>query len=587
MKIPHNPLFRSVIIAAVFATSACNSERGHGEPEADIIFTNGTVYTADEQRSIAESVAVTDGRISFVGSEAEAVRLAGEKTLLVDMREGMLLPGFTDAHVHLAAGGHTLNSLALYEAASPEEIESLVRDYIVSHPELDVIVGAGWQLTVFAAANPDKAMLDAIEATRPVILESADGHNAWVNTRALELAGIGRDTPEPENGRIERDPVSREPTGTLREAAVLLVAGLIPAATVEASLADLQAGQAFQNGNGFTAAIDAAVTEGISEDAFVLVAQQGGLSLRTDLSLLPSSDFTDAGFDPAQMAERIRSLQARRERINAAGSPYLTANSVKIFLDGVLENHTGALLEPYLGSPEGPDYRGKLNIPEEILKPYVTQLDAAGFDVHMHAIGDRAVRAGLDSAAAAAEANGPRDRRIHIAHLQLLDPEDIPRFAALGVYANLQTLWATASEYITDLTEPFLGPQRSQWLYPNRSLRDSGAVLVSGSDWPVSTSNPFLQMEVAVTRQDPREEAGQPWLPDQTLAVEDMIDALTINGAKLMRQDGMRGSIETGKAADLVLVSGNPLRTPARDLGGISIRLTMLDGREVYRAEDF
>lgn len=585
MKTIDSILRLAVAGLSVLAVAACQHVGDHCSADADMLFVNGSVYTVDEQRSVAEAAAISDGRIVFVGTETDAQCLVGAATRVIDMKGGMLLPGFTDAHVHIRDGGETLNSLSLYDAESQEELTALIQQYVTTHPDLEVISGAGWQLSVFPGANPHKSILDAIESERPIILESADGHNSWVNSKALELAGITKDTPDPGNGRIERDAETGEATGTLREGANGLVDPLVPELTLEAAIADLKAGQAYENRHGFTAAIDAAVRKGVGESAFVRLAEEGGLTLRTRLSLLPADDFTDSGFSAEMLDERIQALDARRERVAAAGSELLSANMVKIFLDGVLENHTGALLEPYVGAPGGPDQQGKLNMAGPLLNTYVTRLDAAGFDVHMHAIGDRAVRAGLDAAAAARTANGERDRRIHIAHLELIDPADIPRFRDLDVYANIQTLWAYADEYITDLTEPFIGPQRSRWLYPNRSLRDAGATLVSGSDWPVSSSNPFEQMETAVTRKDSRGGDAEAWIPEETLTVDDMITALTINGARLMRQDGFRGSIEVGKVADLVLVSADPFQVPAEDLSEISVWLTLVAGNEVYRAE--
>lgn len=572
---------QTAALFAVTVLAGCNAETPPEAP-ASTIFVNGAVFTADAGGAIAEAAAIRDGEILLAGTRGDVMALAGEGTEIVDMRGGMLLPGFTDAHAHLVDGGDTLTSLSVSDAETVEEVLAQVRDYAAAHPELAVIVGSGWALPLFEGGNPHKAMLDSAVADRPVILWAADWHNAWVNSAALAAAGVDASTPDPVNGKVERDPETGEPTGALRESATQLVEGLIPPMSKESALEDLLAGMRFQNEMGYTASVDASVPPGVMAEAFIAAVEKGAATLRVTLSLLPTSDFTDKAFKAPDIDSRIADLKARRAAIEAADPAMLKADMVKVFLDGVLENQTAALIDPYIGAEAGADFRGVLNMDPDLLDTYAIALDKAGFNLHMHAIGDRAIREGLDAAAAAVAANPPRDRHHHIAHIELIDAADFPRFAQTGTAANMQTLWAYADSYITDLTEPFLGEERSQRLYPFGSLKGAGALLVSGSDWPVSTSDPFDAIEVAVTRISP--EGDTPvWRPEQRLAVADMLRALTINGAVLTGEAGSRGSIEAGKRADLVLVDANPMSVEPSALSEISVVMTMLDGRPVYR----
>lgn len=578
MAIMARPVFqRACTAAGVLLLAGCGAF-DTDQPSASVVFVNGVVYTADAHDTLAEAAAIADGKILFAGTRDEVMARAGDETQIIDLKGGMLLPGFTDAHAHLIDGGSTLTSLSVHDAASVDDLLAEVRVYAAAHPELDVIVGSGWALPMFEGGNPDKALLDAVEAERPVILYAADGHNAWVNSAALERADVTAQTPDPANGRIEKG-ADGEPSGTLRESATQLMDTLLPPMTVETALGDLAAGMAFQNAMGYTAAIDAAIAPGVLEDAYVTAAEQGLSSLRMTLSLLATNDFTDKNIDAGALAGRIDGLNARRARIGAAAPAMLKADMVKIFVDGVLENQTGALIEPYVGVPG--ESRGVLNMAPETLKAYAVALDAAGFDIHMHAIGDAAVRAALDAVEAATAENPPRERHHHMAHIQLINPADIPRFAELGVAANMQTLWAYADSYITDLTEPYIGPERSRWLYPNGALARAGALLVSGSDWPVSTSDPFDAIETAVLRMD-SDGGDEPWLPEHRLTVMDMLRALTINGAILTGEADERGSIEPGKRADLVIIDADPLTIDPADIGDIAVVMTMLDGDAVY-----
>lgn len=559
------------------STEQAVSEERDASPGHIVFFT--TVHVMDEARSLAEAVAVEDGRIVYVGDEAGARALIRPDSLVVRRPEGALFPGFTDAHVHLIDGGESLLSLDLSEAGSEAEALTAIRRYAEAHPELPVIAGAGWNLPLFPEANPSKDLLDAIEPDRPVILVAADGHNAWVNSAALKAAGIDARTEDPRNGRIERL-ADGSPSGTLRETAMDPVMRLIPAPDAAELDRRLEAAMRYMNAFGYTAAIDASVLAGDQEETFLRNARRESLTLRLQLSLRPGGTLISGNMGGV---EPIADYLSRREAVAALGTPFLSAPSVKLFVDGVIENKSAALLAPYAGpKSDGPD-AGSPILPPETLQAHVAALDAAGFQVHFHAIGDRAVRMALDAVESARAANGPSDLRHHIAHIELIDPADIPRFKALGVFANAQALWAYEDAYVTDLTRPVIGAERTARLYPFGDLLRAGASLASGSDWPVSTADPMDALEVAVTRHDPAFDAGPALNPEQRIDIDAFMAALTVNGARLMHQEEMRGTIEVGKAADLVLLSADPYVAPKGRLSGIFAEMTLLEGRIVHR----
>lgn len=571
--------------SALLALAACN-ERGQDASavlQADMVLSGGPVHVMDLERTVAQAVALKDGIIIYVGDEAGVVPFIGATTQRIDLAGRPVFPGFTDAHVHIPSGGETLSILTLYEAETPQQAQEMVRAYAENHPELDVIVGTGWELRTFPGANPPKSLIDVVVPDRPVILEAADGHNSWVNSKALELAGITKDTPDPVNGRIEREAESGEPSGTLREAAMSLMAQLMPSPTLERMREHLRAGTARLNALGYTAAIEAASNPGVFEQAYTLLAKEGQLSLKVRLSMLPGRNLLDTALTQDNYMVAVEALKARRDAIMRTGVGNLNADAVKIFVDGVPENYTAALLEPYVGSPLGPDHKGEPNMPDEVLNAYVAALDEAGFQVHFHALGDRAVRMALNAVEGAYEDGQKAPNPHHISHLEIINPDDYVRFNDLGVYANVQALWAYADEYITELTAPFMGAERASRLYPIGSLVAAGAPLAMGSDWPVSIPDPFAAIEVAVRRQDWQTPGDTPWLPEQAVTLDEMLDALTIGGAALMGQSAMRGTVTTGKDADLVILDRDPYQVPVEDLSEITVDMTLLKGAVVYR----
>lgn len=541
--------------------------RAAASEPADLVFRNGAVYTLDAARSWAEAVAVSDGRIVWVGPESGARSWIGPGTRVVDLQGRMLLPGFHDSHLHLVHGGLAMADCRVDALTTTDQIVEAVRRCAQENPEKPWIRGSGWQLFLFPTTGPHKTLLDTALSDRPVLLMGGDGHSAWVNSRAQEIAGVTRETPDPPNGRIERDPETGEPTGTLREQAIALVSRHIPPETREEYLAALRRGLEVAARSGVTSLHDAAASPAVL-DAFAALDRRGELTARTvaALRIEPGKDFPDI----ARLAESRKKYQGKR----------LRAYAVKIFLDGVIEAQTAALLEPYIGRDGD---RGTLIWEPEAFDRLVSAADREGFQIHVHAIGDRAVRMTLDAFEKARAANGRRDSRHMVAHLQLIDPQDIPRFRRLGVIADFQPHWAFANPYVTDLAEPFLGPERSRWIYPLQSVVKSGAVLANGSDWPVSSMDPLLGIQIAITRSDPLKPPGPAWIPEEVIDLPTALASYTINGAYANFQEQETGSIEVGKAADLVVLERNLFETPPHEIYKVKVLWTLLEGKEIYR----
>ncbi|MEN6310310.1 MAG: amidohydrolase [Acidobacteriota bacterium] len=560
-------------VLAVFVTAflALSCGRREAVPPADLLLTNGSICTMDGARPWVEAVAVTADKIVYAGPARGAGRFKGGRTKTIDLGGRLVLPGFQDSHIHLVTGGIELGQCNLNGLGDKESVFAAVRDYAARNPGRPWITGGGWDLPVFPGANPGRDDLDKLVPDRPACLESADGHSSWVNSAALKIAGVTRTTPDPPGGRIERDPKTGEPTGTLRESAADLVDKHIPELAGDDYIKGLRAGLDMARRLGITSIIEASAREKIL-DAYAALDRAGELTLRVLASLT-----VDPGQGPSE-AERLAKLR------DAYRTPHLKAAAAKIFADGVVESHTAALLEPYLDRPSD---RGEALVEPAAFDRLAIALDAAGFQIHVHAIGDRAIRMSLDAMEAARRANGPRDLRHHIAHLELIDPADIPRFRALGVTANFQSLWAYQDAYITDLTVPILGPTRSRWLYPIGSVARTGAMIAGGSDWSVSSANPLEAIQVAVTRRGPEEAPGPAWIPEEVVDLPAMLAAYTTNGAWLSHEETIRGSLAPGRLADLIVLDRNIFKVPASEIHEARVLLTLFEGKEVYRDPGF
>jgi predicted amidohydrolase YtcJ len=550
--------------------------------QADLVFVNGAVYTVDAARSWAQAVAVRRGRIVAVGRDDDVNALRGPRTEVVDLDGRMLVPGFQDAHVHPVGGGIDMLQCDLHDLATAEQYLAAIGEYARSHPDAAWILGGGWAMDAFPGGTPRASELDGVVPDRPVYLPNRDGHGAWVNTVALKIAGITRDTSDPKDGRIERD-AQGEPTGALHEGAMDLVGQHAPPVSREESYAGLLKGQAYLHSLGITAWQDAIVgsTSWVDNlDAYLEAAANGDLTARVVGALW---------WDRHRGPEQVEELVAARARGQVGR---FSATSVKIMQDGVCENFTAAVLDPYLtkeGTPS--ENRGISFVEPGLLKEIVIRLDAEGFQVHFHALADRAVREALDAIEAALKANGPGDGRHHLAHLQIVHPDDIPRFRALNAVANAQPLWAAHEQQMDELTIPFLGEPRWRWQYPFASLVRAGAVLAMGSDWSVSTPDPLEEIHVAVNRQMPPNyhhavERHDVFLPEERLELPTALAAFTMGSAYVNHLDPDTGSIEAGKYADLAVIDRNLFDHPVEEIASASVQMTFVEGERVYADQD-
>jgi predicted amidohydrolase YtcJ len=538
---------------------------------ADLVILGARIATMNPARSWASALAVRDGRIVAVGADSAIRPHAGSRTRVIEGRGRTVVPGFGDAHVHPVGAGLDQLRCDLHESHGLPAYLEVIAAYAASHPEQAWISGGGWSMDDFPGGVPTRVDLDRVVPDRPALLSSRDGHTAWVNSRALELAGVSARTADPEDGRIDRD-ADGEPVGSLQEGAIALVERHLPPTRPDELVAALRLAQAELHSLGITNWQDAIVQPDIEEPAYVELAGRGELSARVVGALW---------WERSRGAEQMEELVERRSRTT---SDRYRATSVKIMQDGVIENFTAGVLEPYLDRDGRPtDNRGLSQVDPEALKGYVATLDELGFQPHFHALGERAVREALDAIEAARRANGPSDTRPHIAHIQVIHPDDIPRFCELGVVANAQPVWAVREGQMENLTIPFLGPERTSWQYPFRSLLTAGATLAAGSDWSVSTANPLIEMEVAVKRTSDVYGGDYPvFLPEQRIDLMDALAAFTAGTAWVNHLEHELGSIEVGKTGDFTVIDRDLFDRGAGQIHDARVVGTFIDGNPVF-----
>ncbi len=540
---------------------------------ADLVLLHGKIHTQDAKRSVVHAFAVRGNAIVAVGTDQAIAAYVGPQTRSVDLAGRVVLPGILDAHTHPAQSAQDVGKCSLDDKPlALAVIKSRVAACLQEQPgertqwfEVVMVDPSGLTLT--------RADLDGMLSDRPLLLTGSDGHTAWANSAALKLAHITAATKDPVGGHIERDGAGL-PTGTLRDIAAEMAQSVMPVPSLEQQAARLAKALDSMRAVGITSVQDAAVDDRTMQ-IYKRLYDEHRLNMRVRASFY-LKNLHDPAADLIDKAVKFRSKWA-------VDPDFLRADAVKIFADGVIEypSHTAAMLEPYLDSHGHPTSdRGPSYFEQSDLDKIVTTADAVGLTVHVHAIGDRGVRSALDAFAAARRGNGMRDNRDQIAHLELINPADFPRFKQLGVIANFQLLWAEAGDYTDKATIPYIGAERSRYLYPARSLRDAGAVIAGGSDWGVSSFDPFIAIEHGITRAERR---GQPaLLPEQGLTLQDMVDAYTINAAFAMKQERTTGSIEAGKRGDFIVLDRDIFALDPFDLHDTKVAATYLDGREVY-----
>ncbi|MBL0748411.1 amidohydrolase [Nocardioides baculatus] len=531
------------------------------------VFRNASVFDGTTHLGRIGDVVVADGRIASVGEGAPV------GATVVDVDGGLLLPGFTDAHVHPVQGG--LERLACDLSGLPVDRGAYlahIASYAAAHPDLEWIQGGGWAMAAFPGGLPTAAELDEVVPGRAVALANRDHHGMWVSSRALSLAGITAATDDPADGHVERDEHG-VPTGMLHEGAMALLSGVLPAADDDEMYAGLLEGQRHLHSLGITSWQDAIV------GAYAGMRDVGPTYARAAASGdLLSAVVGALWWERDRGEEQIPDLVARRGDWSVGR---FAATAVKVMQDGVAENGTAALVEPYLDRcGHAMTNTGLSFVDPHALRGFVRELDRLGFQVHVHGLGDRGVREALD----AFEGTDP-SRRHHIAHLQLVHPDDVGRFGPLGVAANIQALWACLDDQMTDLTIPFLGEERAGRQYPFGDLHRAGARLVAGSDWPVSTPDPLAAIHTAVHRtayDEPAPAGTDPFLREQALGIDVAFAAYTSGSSWVNHRDDA-GRIAPGAVADLVVLDRDPFGTPD-EIGAVRVRSTWIDGECVYEA---
>jgi predicted amidohydrolase YtcJ len=559
---------------ALACMTASQLAAAQSQPTADLLITHGRVYTVNAKQPWAEAVAVRGDKIVAVGSAAEIDHYRGAATKEIDAGGKLVLPGFTDCHIHFLSGSLSLQRIYLDDAPDIQEIQRRVKAYAEAHPKQPWVLGRGWQYSSVGPTNlPDKKYLDEIIPDRPAYLESYDGHTWWANTKAMQLAGIKKDTPNPPGGEIVRDPKTEEATGVFKEGtADELMSRAIPVPTHEEKLQAFRAGLKAANRVGLVRVHSAG---GDLQDAELIeeLHKAGELTVRMYLSY--------PAVPPEITAAQFSEIEGARRKYH---DEWIAAAAVKFFMDGVVESHTAAMLTPYSDDPK---LSGNTFWDPTIYKQMVAELDKRGIQIFTHAIGDRSVRLTLDAYENAAKVNGTNDRRHRIEHIETITAEDIPRFGKLGVIASFQPLHAYPNDDTLNVWAHNVGPERVQRAWTWRSVENSGGSLAFGSDWPVVTLNPWPGVQNALTRQTTEGNPPGGFVPKERISLEDAIRGYTLGAAFAGHREKTEGSLEPGKVADLIVLARDLFRIEPTEIEKTEVLLTMVGGKVVYQSPNW
>lgn len=552
---------------------------GAAQP-ADLILTNARIYTVNSAKPWAEALAVRGDRIVAVGSAKEIKTYRDARTRMLDGQQHLVLPGFIDSHVHFIEGSLTLGQARLEGTSTLAEIQKILKQYAEAHPEQQWILGQGWSYTEFEGGLPNKKDIDSVIQDRPVLLEGFDLHSYWANSKALELAGIDKNTPDPPNGIIVRDPNTGVPTGALQEAAVNAVAKLVPPPSRAVGIAALRDGMALADQAGLTQVVICGNdTAGRDDYEFIDLYndlyRSHQLTLRFYMSNYQAPDLLKP--------EDLQKIDEARKN-HPAEDPWLAWGAVKFYLDGVVESHTAAMLTPYADDPR---ILGSLRWTPEHYKQAVAELDRRGIQIFTHAIGERAVRLALDAYAEAAQENHTKDVRHRIEHIETITAQDIPRFGQLGVIASFQPLHAYPDSDTLDVWLKNAGHEREPRAWAWQSIATTGGHEAFGSDWPVVTLNPWQGIQTALTRQTREGTPPAGWVPEQRLSLEQAIAGYTLGAAYAIHRENEEGSLQPGKLADFIVLSQDLFKIDPHQVSGTKVLLTVVGGKSVYESPEW
>jgi predicted amidohydrolase YtcJ len=575
--VPKRAFFFLLSISVSLLSAAAFAQTHGAVAPADTVITHARIYTVNPKQPWAQAIAIRGERIIAVGSTQEMAAYRGAETKLIDAGGKLLLPGFTDCHIHFLDGSLDLQRVNLEDAKTIAEIQQRVKDFAAAHPDKAWVLGRGWSYAVFGGtALPDKKYLDEIIPDRPVYLESYDGHTWWANSKALRLAGITRQAPDPPGGSFVRDPTTGQPTGAVKEdAADAVVRRSIPPPTREEKLQALRAGLKEANRVGLVRVhVPGSVSVGVGDlqdvDLLEELRRNGELTVRMYLAYRLEP--------PAVTTEELQQIEEARRRHR---DEWISAGAAKMFLDGVVETHTAAMLAPY---SDDPSQSGHLLWEPAEYKRAVAEFDRRGIQVFTHAIGDRAVRLALDAYEEAAKANHSQDARHRIEHIETISAQDIPRFGSLDVIASFQPFHSYPNDDLLNVWAPRVGRERAQRAWALHAVEAAGGVLAFGSDWPIFTLNPWPGVQNALTRQTTDGEPVGGFIAKERISLEDAIKAYTLGAAYAGRREKTEGSLEPGKLADLIVVSQDLFQIEPSEIGKTDVLLTMVGGKVVYQS---
>jgi predicted amidohydrolase YtcJ len=563
----------ATLLIAFFSTPAFAASDNSSQA-ADVIVTNARIYTVNPLQKWAEAIAVRGDKIIAVGERKQVEALRGPSTKMIDAGQRLLLPGFVDCHIHFMDGSLGLTRVDLNEAATVAEIQKRVKAYADAHPNEPWIQGMGWTYPTFGpSALPNKKILDDVVPDRPVYLIAFDGHSSWANSKALAMAGIDRNTPDPPNGTIVRD-ANGDATGALKEAAGDLVGSKTPVPTRAERLDALRKGIREANRAGLVR-VHSAGQDFEYLDLYDELRKRGELSLRFYIAYF---------LDPPGLTPQSTALIENARRKYRSDDDWIEGGAVKTMLDGVVEAHTAAMLAPY---SDDPTQSGKLFWDPGKYKANIADLDARGLQIFTHAIGDRAVRLGLDAYQNAAEVNKTKDARPRIEHIETISAVDVERFGKLGVIASMQPLHSYPDDDTLNIWARNVGPERASRPWVWRSIQEKGGALAFGSDWPVVTLNPWRGVQTAVTRQTSEGNPPGGFVPQQRLSLEDTIRAYTLGAAFAGRREKSEGSLEPGKLADFILLDQDLFKIEPSKIGKTEVLFTIVGGKIVYQSPNW